>query len=94
MAALSLEIVQISMNDSSISKSYNPTFEKFLDLHQYYSSLAGVPPIGVKWSAGCYEDSPTAGNAQCVADCVEVTALNGSSFYPMVRSFSNLNPHL
>jgi hypothetical protein len=50
------------------------------------SSLANYPPIGSKGGALCYQDSVEAGNAQCTADCVSVTALNGSTFYPAVGS--------
>jgi hypothetical protein len=52
------------------------------DLHS--SSLAEYPPVGIKDDALCYEDTDDSGNAQCTADCVAVTALNGSSFYPVV----------
>jgi len=52
-------------------------------------NLAGVPPVGVKTSALCYQDSPTAGNAQCTFDCVAVTKLDGSSFYPVGCSSSS-----
>ncbi|KAK3348647.1 hypothetical protein B0T25DRAFT_546165 [Lasiosphaeria hispida] len=41
------------------------------------------PNAGVDITPKCYEDSPTAGNAQCTYDCVSVTALNGTIFYPM-----------
>jgi hypothetical protein len=47
-------------------------------------SLASYPPIGIKDGAICYQDSADAGNAQCSADCVSVTALNGTTFYPAV----------
>jgi len=46
-------------------------------------NLAGVPPTGVKIDAKCYQDSPTAGNAQCVFNCVAATKLDGSVFYPV-----------
>jgi len=46
-------------------------------------NLAGVPPVGVKTSAQCYQDSPTTGNGQCTFDCVAVTKADGSSFYPV-----------
>jgi hypothetical protein len=45
-------------------------------------SLAPIPPVGSKVGAQCWEDSPTAGNAQCTVDCVSVTALNGSVIFP------------
>lgn len=46
-------------------------------------SLANDPPAGLK-HASCWQDSATAGDAQCTADCVSVTADNGTTFYPMV----------
>jgi len=46
-------------------------------------NLAGVPPVGVKTDALCYQDSTTAGNAQCTFNCVSVEKLDGSSFYPV-----------
>ncbi|KAI9792695.1 MAG: hypothetical protein M1816_001794 [Peltula sp. TS41687] len=33
-------------------------------------NLAGVPPVGVKSAATCYESSPTAGDAACSFNCV------------------------
>jgi hypothetical protein len=54
----------------------------------YAGSLAPYPPVGSKDLAVCYEDSTGAGNAQCTADCVPVTALNGTTFYPEVRVLS------
>jgi len=50
--------------------------------------LAGVPPVGVKTSAECYQDSPTAGNAQCTFNCVNVTKVDGTVFYPLVSDNS------
>jgi hypothetical protein len=47
------------------------------------SSLDPYPPVGSK-NALCYQDSADAGNAQCTADCVPVTAFNGTTFYPVV----------
>lgn len=52
-------------------------------------NLAGEPPVGVKTAAKCYQDSATAGNAQCTFDCVLVTKLDGSSFYPLGCSSSS-----
>jgi hypothetical protein len=49
--------------------------------------VGGLALPGVNQSALCYQDSPTAGNAQCTYDCVNVTTLNGSSFYPLVSWF-------
>jgi len=46
-------------------------------------NLAGVPPVGVKTDALCYQDSPTSHNAQCTFNCVSVKRLDGSSFYPV-----------
>jgi len=46
-------------------------------------NLAGVPPVGVKTNAKCYQDSAISGNAQCTFDCVAVTRADGSSFYPV-----------
>jgi len=46
-------------------------------------NLAGVPPVGVKTDAKCWQESPTAGNAQCVFNCVAVTKLDGTKFYPL-----------
>ncbi|KAE9374878.1 hypothetical protein N431DRAFT_222808 [Stipitochalara longipes BDJ] len=40
--------------------------------------------IAISGGALCYQDSPTAGNAQCTYDCVSVKALNGSTLYPML----------
>lgn len=52
--------------------------------------LAGVPPVGVKTSAECYQDSPTAGNAQCTFNCVNVTKLDGTVFYPLVSDICRI----
>jgi len=46
-------------------------------------NLAGVPPVGVKTDAFCYQDSATAGNAQCTFNCVSVQKLDGSSIFPV-----------
>jgi hypothetical protein len=46
-------------------------------------NLAGVPPVGVKVNALCYQDSATAGNAACTFNCVSVQKLDGSIFYPV-----------
>ena len=40
--------------------------------------------MGVKQGALCWQESATAGNAACTFDCVNVTALNGTVFYPVV----------
>ena len=53
---------------------------------EHIISLAGVPPIGVKADAECWEETPSSGNAQCTFDCVSVTLMNGSMVYPVVRS--------
>ena len=53
-------------------------------------SLAGVPPVGLKTSAECYQDSPTAGNAQCTFNCVNVTKLDGTVFYPLVSDICGI----
>lgn len=50
------------------------------------NSLAPVPPFGVKQGALCWQESADAGNAACTFDCVKVTALNGSTIYPVVRA--------
>ncbi|PMD60795.1 uncharacterized protein K444DRAFT_629266 [Hyaloscypha bicolor E] len=50
-----------------------------------------APPYGVKQGALCWQDSPTAGDAQCTFDCVNVTAVNGSTFYPVGCSFTLAN---
>jgi hypothetical protein len=50
-------------------------------------SLFCYPPgTGVKQGALCYEDSPTAGNAQCTFNCVNVTQVDGDVFYPLVST--------
>jgi len=46
-------------------------------------NLAGVPPVGVKTGAVCYQDNAWAGNAQCVYNCVLATKLDGKKFYPV-----------
>jgi len=46
-------------------------------------NLAGVPPVGIKSGASCYQDSPTAGNAQCTFNCVSVVKHDGTTFYPL-----------
>lgn len=47
-----------------------------------------------KQDASCYQDSPTAGNAQCTSNCVNVTRVDGSVFYPLgcVSSALTLQP--
>ena len=47
-------------------------------------SLAGV--LSSSEFASCWQSSATSGDAQCVAECVGVTAENGTSFYPLVRA--------
>ncbi|KAK0640635.1 hypothetical protein B0T16DRAFT_418231 [Cercophora newfieldiana] len=51
-------------------------------------NLRDAPPLGSKLNAKCWEESPTAGNAQCTVDCVNVTTSNGTVFYPLGCSFT------
>ena len=41
--------------------------------------------------ANCWESYPGAGDAQCAAKCVTVTAKNGSTFYPYVGRLRYIN---
>ncbi|RFU23608.1 hypothetical protein B7463_g12730, partial [Scytalidium lignicola] len=59
-------------------------------LHQEIAMMS-APPYGVKQAALCWQDSATAGDAQCTFDCVNVTASNGSIFYPVGCSFTITN---
>jgi len=43
------------------------------------------PNAGTNVWPSFYEDSPTAGNAQCACDCVNITTLDGTVFYLLVR---------
>lgn len=53
-------------------------------LTKLFTRLAGVPPVGVKLDAYCWQTNSTAGDAGCTFDCVSVTAANGTAFYPVV----------
>jgi hypothetical protein len=65
------------------SKS-NRTNVSDLDSNLEECSLAGVPPYGVKTDAICWQSNATSGDAQCTYNCVDVTAANGTTFFPLV----------
>jgi hypothetical protein len=46
------------------------------------SSLADVPPQGLKMDAYCWTEQDGLWDGQCTMDCVAVTAMNGSKIYP------------
>jgi len=75
MDVLSSEIVMTS----NFTFRYNGVYQANITV-----SLAGVPPIGVKFNALCWQSSATAGDAQCTFDCVSVIRADGTSFYPVV----------
>ncbi len=79
-------------NQETATTSKSPShFHPFPPILYVPPSLAESPPIGVKTGAFCWQDSSTAGNAQCTLDCVAVTALNGSSVYPVGCDFTKAN---